>query len=75
MKNWSPNARKRWKRRVAADLGLHRINSVQRELLNHLVETQRLIDTLPANATMEQRLTLQRAYQKTITTLRALRHR
>ena len=72
MRSYSANAKARWKTRTARDLGLHRINGVQRALLNQLWDIQRGLDAEPDP---DKRQGWQRAYVNTVKVLRALRHR
>ena len=73
IRTWTPRNRQKWARRICRDLGLGRPNSVQREMLRHLAEVQRAIDTLSADADIDTRLQLQRAYGSIVDRLRKLR--
>jgi hypothetical protein len=75
--SWAPITRRRWKARVAKDIGLRHISSTQRRLLNQLLLQQMAMDVIPTppnKEQMEQWLTLQRSYLNTMRMLRSLRH-
>jgi hypothetical protein len=73
MKSVSPAAKRLWKRRMARDLGLYRVTSLQRSLLNQLWELQRALDAFPVDGDVKERLSIQRTYMGLVNTLRSLK--
>jgi len=72
MRSLSTNAKRRWKCRMAKDLGLRKLNGVMRALLGQLWDIQVAMDAEPDP---DKKMAWQRSYVRTVQTLGALRHK